>query len=1130
MKKLLKELKDNNIHISLYEGNVKLRFDGANPSPELVAKIKASKNEIIEYLEGEKNVSRRRSSIPKVAESSYGYPLSSSQKRLWILSQFEDGLRAYNICHQVVLNGTYDIDVFKKSVYAVVERHEILRTVFRKDELGEVYQHVMKPEQIGFKIGYKDLRNEVEQNKIVTDFLEEDSYKAFDLENGPLMSAMLFRLTDDQYMFHYNMHHIIGDGWSMGVLAKDTLAFYESYSKPGASTVPPLNVQYKDFAAWQSQRLAQNELERDKTYWLEELSGDLPLLNLPSNLQRPSLKTNSGRILEMFLPQDKLTKLNAFTQENKGTLFTTLLSFWNILMYRYTGKRDIIIGSPVAGREHLDLENQIGFYVNTVALRNRVDPELSVSEYCKTFKDKTIKDLSHQVYPFDLLVNELNLNRDTGRSAIFDVMLALQNTGEKNSESNIQSESGIVYDRGESMTKFDLEVNFAEIGSSLLFKVNFNTDVYEQSMVEQLMQHFDQLLTASICSPDTPVKDVSFLTKEEQKEQIEALDFSQVRYPETSTIVDVFEERARVNPDNIALKYGDVSLTYKELEERSNQLAHYLLTQCKINPDDLIGLILDRDEWMIVAIIGVLKAGGAYVPIDQDYPQDRIDYMLTDSNCKLVIDKQAINDFIEQQNQFSTIAPVREIKANNLAYVIYTSGTTGKPKGSLLEHKNVIRLLFNQEDRFDFNDQDAWCLFHSYCFDFSVWEIFGALLFGGKLVVVPKETTRDTNLFAELLVNEKVTVLNQTPTAFKMLQEEALKISSDLSLRYLVFGGEALNPSILKEWKKELPSCKIINMYGITETTVHVTYKEINTIDLNTSISNIGVPIPTLGTIILDENQQLVPKGVTGELCVFGAGLARSYLNKPEITQQRFINFKHDLLEETRIYRSGDLVKMLPNGELSYLGRMDDQVKIRGHRIELGEIETAILSLQEINQCVVLPKDKNGTQILIAYLIAEPDESIDRTTVKEYLQKQIPDYMVPSFYVFMDEIPMTTNGKVNKKLLPDVSDNDIIKSEYVQPQSEMESVIIDIVKNEIGESVSCIGVTDNFFDLGLDSFSLIKILNQINTRLPIELKAVDLFKYPNVRSLIQNVLNIEVEEEPELVNISEDMDSMLDIF
>ena len=1130
MKNLIKELRENKIHISLQGEDVKLKFNGTKPAPDLIARIRENKSTIIAYLKRETRRPSIQKNIPLVPSSNDGYPLSYAQNRLWVLSQFEEGLRAYNITHQFELDENYDIELLKKSVYAVVKRHEILRTVFRKNTTGEIRQFVLPFEASGFEIECKDFRKEKDPLKSCFDFLKKDTYKTFDLEKGPLLSAVLVHVKEGQYIFHYNMHHIIGDGWSMNILLKDTLAFYQSFKSQEIDKVPNLAIQYKDFAVWQAKRIENNEFEKYKKYWIDQLEGNLPLLDLPTNLNRPALKTNKGKILETALSKSLSSKLNQFTKDNDGTLFITLLALWNILLYKYTGQSDIIIGSPVAGREHFDLENQIGFYVNTVALRNKIDPEQSFQQYYQALKEKTFSDLSHQLYPFDLLISQLNLSRDTSRSAIFDMMLALQNTGKKSTVELSDTWSGKVYDKGESMTKFDVEINFTEVGSSLMLNVNYNTDVYEKQLIEQLMTHFSQVVENCLESTRSKIKDIEFLTKAEQEKQVERYDNSKVLFPQTKTIIDLFKEKVQQFPDHIAVKYKNKTLSYQALDEQSNQIAHFLQAEYDIKPDDLIGMLLDRSEMMIIAMLGILKSGAAYVPIDKNYPQERIDYMLEDSKCKLCLDDLLIEKILNGKEEYSKEKITNSIKASNLAYVIYTSGTTGQPKGTLLEHGNVVRLLYNEATKFNFREDDVWCLFHSYCFDFSVWEIFGAILYGGQLVIVPKETTRDMALFSQLLASEKVTVLNQTPSAFKMLQALVLNAEVQLDLRYLIFGGEALNISILKEWKNKFPNCRIINMYGITETTVHVTYKEIEEEDIQSSKSNIGMPLPTLGLLILDKHGKIVPEGVIGELCVYGKGLARNYLGKPEITKQRFVEFEHIKHGSSRIYKSGDFVKSLPNGELTYLGRIDNQVKIRGHRIELEEIEKVILKIKSIQQCVVSAIKNNGENALIAYLVGAPDETLEKAAVKEYLQKNLPDYMVPGFYTLLEQIPLTTNGKVNKKLLPGISDDALIKTTYVSPQNEMEETIIDIIKQTLGEHISEVGVTDNFFDLGLDSLSLIKILNQINSVLDIGLKPLDLFQFPNVRSLMDNVLNTETEELQETVNIAEDIDSIVDMF
>ncbi len=1130
MKNLLKELREHNIHVAVFEGNLKLKFDGDKPSSTLISKIKEHKEALISYLQEQENTKKSREVISKIASSTEGYDLSPAQNRLWVLSQLEGGLPAYNIPFQVELNAEYDIERFKKSVLAVIERHEILRTVFKENSKGDVKQFVLPFETFNFNIEYVDFRNEEDSKKVVTEYTKQSVSRVFSLSEGPLLFASLLQVSDTSYVFHYVMHHIISDGWSMGVLVKDAMAFYHGFESGNENSIAPLTIQYKDYAAWQLAKINNKENGGDQQFWEAELSGSLPLLNLPSILHRPAIKTNTGEILETYFSEELSKKLNDFTQENNSSLFVSLLSMWYILMYRYTGEKDIIIGSPVAGREHLDLETQIGFYVNTLALRTNVNPEQTVRAYYNEVKEHVFSALSHQTYPFDHLVKGLNLSRDTSRSMVFDVMLAFQNTGEKISDQFVKSIPEFIQSKGNSLTKFDIEINFSEVGRYISFVLNYNTDVYEKEMMEQVMRHFMQLVNVCMDTPDVAIKDLEFLTKEEQESQVVAYDNSNASYPKDITIVDLFNEQVQQHPNNIAIVYEGTSFTYKEVDNMANQFANYLQSEYKVQEEDLIGIQLDRSEWMIIAILGVLKVGGAYVPIDVDYPKERIDYILEDIDSKVVIDESIVGVFLDKKDIFSTEQPSIALTSSNLAYIIYTSGTTGKSKGTLIQHNNVVRLLYNNKVAFDFNENDVWCLFHSYCFDFSVWEIFGALLFGGKLVIVPKTVTRDSNAFAVLLKQEGVTVLNQTPTAFEMLKDIVIKDQLEVAVRYVIFGGEALNTASLKEWKATFPTCKLINMYGITETTVHVTYKEITEKEIALSQSNIGKPIPTLGILLLDENQKIVPKGVAGELCVYGDGLARGYLNKNEITKRQFINFENNLVSERRLYRSGDYAKSLSNNELVYIGRIDKQVKIRGHRIELGEIEHALLNIEEVKQCVVQPKITNTEKKLVAYLVAEDNVTINKVAIKKTLQENLPEYMVPSFYSILEGIPLTSNGKVDRKQLPEISSSDIIKSQYVQPKNEMEAAIIEEIKAELGEFVSEIGVTDNFFDLGLDSFSLLKVLNKINAKLGVDLKPLDLFQYPNVQSLTENALRIEQEEDESTVNIAEDMDSMVDIF
>jgi amino acid adenylation domain-containing protein len=651
----------------------------------------------------------------------------------------------------------------------------------------------------------------------------------------------------------------------------------------------------------------------------------------------------------------------------------SLLAMVNILLHRYTGQEDIIIGSPVAGRDHIDLEDQIGYYANTLAMRARFKGNNSFLDLLEHVKKLTLDAYEHQVYPFDTLVDELQLQRDMSRHALFDVVVVLQNTALDNSLKQQHFDNLTVqqYDAGERlMSKFDIVFNFAEGREELLLDLEYNSDIYNRSTIERLSAHLEQLMAAVIASPGTAIGELDYLSAAEKHRLLYEFNDTDSGYRHDKTIVDLFEEQVSRTPDATAVVYGSVTLSYRQLNEQANQLGDYLRRQYNLGADDLAGILLERTEWQIIAMLGVLKAGGAYMPIDVEYPQERIDFMVTDSGCKLVIDERELNRFREQQPECNRSNLPTAAQAEHLAYVIYTSGTTGTPKGSLIEHRNVVRLLKTDKPLFDFTASDVWTLFHSVCFDFSVWEIYGALLNGGRLVIVSGLTARDPQLFLELLKQEGVTVLNQTPSSFyNLVKQHEEQPVRGLQLRYVIFGGEALSPGRLRAWKARYPSTRLINMYGITETTVHVTYKELGEEELLSNSSNIGRPIPTLRCYVLDGRKQLLPIGVAGELYVGGAGVSRGYLNRAQLTEQRFMADRFRAGE--RVYRSGDKVKLLENGEMEYVGRIDEQVKIRGYRIELGEIENALRALQLVEDAVVIvsTNDKEEKE-LIAYLVS----------------------------------------------------------------------------------------------------------------------------------------------------------------
>lgn len=1104
MEELLIELEENNIHLSLDGENLRLKFSQEELPPELIAKLRSRKGEIVEYLRASGGAPSG-SGIRRIEGSNQGYPLSSSQKRLWILDQYEGGLAAYNISQQLELNGDYDLVTFQKAVHLVIDRHEILRTVFRKNNTGEIRQWVIPTAEFDFQIQTENFSLEPDPEERAAQFIKQDVSRSFDLEKGPLISAFFLQIGQERFIFYYNIHHIIGDGWSLGVLARDVITYYRALESGVIPDRPPLNIQYKDYASWQISKFDTPDYQQQRSFWLDRLSGDLPVLSLPADKSRPPVKTQSGSALEMYLNRELTARIKSLAQQQGGSLFMMVLAISKVLLYKYSGQKEILIGSPVSGRNHADLEDQIGFYVNTVVLKSKIDPAASFLRFFQQLKADTLAAFSHQDYPFDHLLDDLNLQRDVSRSPIFDAMIALQNTSRNMDEIPAGVIDDQVYDKGVHLSKFDLEINFAEVADRLLFHLNFNHDVYSKALFSGFMRHFVVLAEYILDHPQLAIRDLRCISMPEEQQQLAVHNNTACTFPRHSNIIDLFTEQVKKRPDKTALTDGSTTYTYAQLDQLSNQLAHFLNNNYELRKEELIGILLEPDAWVVIAILGILKTGSAYVPMGIDHPEERLNYIRQDTDLKICIDRTFIQQFQRQQANLPT-EPIRQlITPDHLAYVIYTSGTTGVPKGVLIEHKNVVRLFFTDQPMFDFNASDVWCLFHSYYFDFSVWEIFGALLFGGKLVVIPKTETKDLTAFARRLETEKITVLNQTPTVFEQLQKIILSAQhTSLAVRYLIFGGEALVPSTLRTWKTTFPGCTIVNMYGITETTVHVTYKEITAREMALPASNIGRPIPTLGCIVLDEYQNIVPTNVVGELYVFGDGLARAYLNKASLTAARFQTLSFQSIGDIRVYRTGDLVKTNEAGEMIYCGRIDNQVKIRGHRIELGEIEHYLLAKPDIEEVLVVSIENDQRQNeLVAYVVAsQAQNAID---LRHHLGTKVPDYAIPAYFVQLDELPLTANGKIDKKNLP-LPENNLVNTgaQYTAARDDTEQMLVRIFADKLGRSEQEIGIDDNFFDLGANSLKLLAILDEINRVFNRTLKPLTLFQYTTIHELVQH--------------------------
>lgn len=1065
-------------------------------------------------------VKKKYKTIKKI-KNAVSYAISDAQKRLWILSQFEGGAAVYNMPFQVVLNSSIQVSVLQKAITAVIERHEILRTVFKEDETGEVRQWILQAEELKCDLSYEDLTATADGQLRAEEIIKEDALTAFDLENGPLFRTFLYKIKENEYIFYYNIHHIIGDGWSTEVLIKDVLAYYEAYSLGEKPKLPKLAIQYKDYAAWQLAQLEEPNFVVHQKYWTDQFTGNLPVLDLPANLSRPALKTYTGKRLGTYLDHQLSAGLKAFCQQNGGSLFIGLLASLNALFYKYTNQSEFIIGSPIAGRDHKELEDQIGFYVNTLALRNAVNAEENFLELFLNIRQNTLNAYQHQQYPFDKLVEDLTLNRDMGRSPLFDVMLVLQNDGEKKRRIAEETINDIT-DYGQTLSKFDLTFTFWEVDGCISLHVDYNIAVYQQDMVSQLLIHFKQLLSALLQAPDEKLGYIDYLSATEKSRLLEQFNDTESNYPLDKTILDYLSGQVTENPDNIALIYEDQQLTYLELEQRSNQLAAYLLAR-GLQLETLVPICLDRSFEMIIAIVAILKAGGAYVPVDPGYPKERISYILEDTGAAFILSVNAyaalfdgmelvdLNDF--EYHQYSTVSVSVDVKPDHLAYCIYTSGTTGQPKGVLNQHSGLINRLFWMRDNLEITADSVLLQKTPYVFDVSVWELTMPLITGCKLVIAAPGGHTDPDYLQNLIAHEKVSIVHFVPSMLGVFLE-FVKQDGMKSIRHVVCSGEALPAAMVARFQKSLPGLRIHNLYGPTEAAIDVTTIDLTDSDTDKHGVSIGKPVANTQLYVVNEFHQMQPVGVMGELLIGGVQVSRGYLNKPELTREKFVTDtfgKYGFL-----YKTGDLVRWLPDGNIEFLGRKDDQVKIRGHRIEPEEIAHHIRLKKGIIEAMVMARDNGKAEKeLVAYLVSAEKETTEELSA--YLSERLPTYMLPAYYMQIAQMPLTSNGKVDRRSLPAPELSEMHSSvAYVAPENEVEKTLIEIWSKVLGRDSHEIGIDAGFFTIGGNSLKIIKLRNEIQQYFSRSVPLVALFQYTTVRlqaGMIRNGYESEAFEE-----------------
>ena len=1034
-------------------------------------------------------------------------PVSSAQRRLCFIDQLEPGNPVYHFPAAVRMRGKINFNALEQSINEIVARHETLRTTFGFHD-GEMVQ-IIHP-QLRIKIRKEFVENEDSFQKA----LRSEIHLPFNLQTGPLLRCVLYELSPQSAIFLSSMHHIVADGWSVGVLVREFTDLYKAFVKGEPSPLPELEIQYSDFSEWHNELLETPAMQRQMDYWKNTLDGASTILNLPTDYPRPPIQSFRGDTQFFNIESKIVNQLNALARKEGVTLYMVLLAAFQLLLSKYTHQDNFVVGTPIANRNRVEIENLIGFFINSQALHADLSGDPDFIELLKRVRRTCLGAYENQDLPFETLVEALQPDRDRSRTPIFQVMLVLQNAPQE--KLDIPGLTMEIMDIPMDTAKFDLALVLEQREDVMTARWEYLTDLFSSDTIRQIARHYENILTNVCREPGVNISHIPILSEQDRHDLLAQNQKSEQTIEWNGGIHELLAEQVIKSSDRIALVFGEHQMTYRELDDSSNRVARYLCYQ-GVGTDTLVGLCTERSMEMVIGILGILKAGGAYVPLDPAYPAERLAFMISDSKIQVLLTDKSFPDRLKQDNQalkivsFDTDAneiarqdskvPEISISPETAAYVIYTSGSTGEPKGVLVTHRNVTRLFTSTEEWFHFNSDDVWTLFHSFAFDFSVWELWGALLYGGKLVIVPHMVTRTPRDFYQLLIQEKVTVLNQTPSAFKMLIPVDDELKDELSLRYIIFGGEALELPTLRPWFKNHGDSapRLINMYGITETTVHVTYRPICIEDTESKTGSvIGKPIPDLLLFILDDTMEPVPMSVMGELYIGGEGLAQGYLHRPELTEERFLK---NPFGQGRLYRTGDLARRLRNGDVEYLGRLDQQVKIRGFRIELGEIETALLRYTAIREAAVITReDTPENKRLVAYVLKQnSNEVIDVDALRTHCAEWLPDYMVPVAYVVLETLPLNNNGKLEISALP------VPQKEQTEPleASDVPTTAEEKLLAEVWSKVlniGDIGVKDNFFELGGDSILTLLVVSEIG-KAGFEITPTQIFDFQTIAGL-----------------------------
>ncbi len=1062
--------------------------------------LSKSKNDLLEKrLKGNSNQHSNKKLINK-RNLQEPIPLSFSQESIWFVNQISTKKYVYNVPGAIELKGILEINALRQSINTIIWRHEALRTVIQGNE------QIVIPELV-LDIEVTDLTNLKDpiQRQMVDSKLKEESKREFDLEKGPLIWAHLIKLDDDKHILLLVIHHLVFDGWSMELFLKELVFCYIHYSRGQKPSLPKLDIQYGDFVVWQRRKfLNNNYLEELLHYWGEHLKGAPTSINLPYKTPRPSIQAYEGKTLHSNIGSSIKNRLENICQEQGVTMYMVLLAALKILLYKYSGQEKLVVGTPVANRHCRELTPLIGLIMNTLPIFSKVKGDVNFFDLLDELKQITLNAYSHQDLPFEKLVEKMNLTRDMSSHPLFQVMFVFQ----ESSVIEIPNLSLNIKELDNGTSKFDLSVRIAQTNDHLNIYWEYNTSSFEVNIMEKMLTHFERLLEELSKRPDRKISDISFFSKEEEFKILETWNDTYTPLPENAFIHQLFEETTKLNKNQTAVIVEEQEVTYEELNKRANKLARYLV-KTGVKPNRLVGVIMERSLDMVISLLAILKAGGAYVPIDPTSPNERIRTIVDDANLSIILSQSHIDtsfitipkvlvdvnnslwEFESEHNLMTKLMP------DDLIYVIYTSGTTGTPKGVMNTQRGIANRIIWMQNEYKLSKDDRVLQKTPYTFDVSFWEFFWPLISGATMVVACPEGHKDPKYISKLIKAKKITTIHFVPSMLRIFMNFG-GLNSCCALKRVFCSGEALTVKDVSLFY-EKSTATLYNLYGPTEAGIDVTSwkcERIEKVSIMDGRVPIGKPLANTQIYILDKYLKPVAVGVKGELYIGGAQIARGYYNQSSLTDLNFI--PNPFKPKSKLYKTGDLARYKPDGNIDYLGRIDDQIKIRGQRVELGEIEAAISTFDDVKQVAVTVHKQKETDLRIAaFLTTESDTNINENLLKTYLKNYMPEYMVPTKFVYLEKMPLTVSGKVNKRELPkpDFSLNGNI-NDYKKPVTPVELILADIWEDVL--SVNKVGVSDNFFEIGGHSLLATQVVSRIEKIFRVDYPLTNFFQNPTI--------------------------------